>query len=54
MLTRLFPTSQFYGSGKITAAVCHAPAVFKNTTISGKPLVAGKKFTGFSNAEEEA
>ncbi|KAJ9094740.1 hypothetical protein QFC21_005898 [Naganishia friedmannii] len=44
----------FYSSGKITAAVCHAPAVFKNTTHDGKPLVAGKKFTGFSNAEEEA
>ncbi|KAJ9121289.1 hypothetical protein QFC24_004625 [Naganishia onofrii] len=46
--------AQFYSSGKITAAVCHAPAVFKNTTHDGKPLVAGKKFTGFSNAEEEA
>ncbi|KAJ9115804.1 hypothetical protein QFC22_004945 [Naganishia vaughanmartiniae] len=44
----------FYSSGKITAAVCHAPAVFVNAKHDGKPLVSGKKFTGFSNDEEEA
>lgn len=35
------------------AAVCHAPAIFKNTKIGDKPLVAGKKVTGFTNSEEE-
>lgn len=36
------------------AAVCHAPAVFKNTIgHDGKPLVSGKNVTGFSNSEEE-
>ncbi|KAJ9105053.1 hypothetical protein QFC19_003685 [Naganishia cerealis] len=44
----------FYSSGKITAAVCHAPAVFNKTTHGGKPLISGKRFTGFSNVEEEA
>ena len=34
-------------------AVCHAPAIFKHTKINGKPLVAGKKVTGFTNTEEE-
>lgn len=46
---------EFYASGKITAAVCHAPAVFLKTKApNGEPLVKGKKFTGFSNTEEEA
>jgi len=35
-------------------AVCHAPAVFQNTKgKDGKPLVAGKRVTGFTNTEEE-
>lgn len=34
-------------------AVCHAPAIFKHTKINDKPLVAGKKVTGFTNTEEE-
>ena len=42
-------------AGKPVAAVCHAPAVLKNATMSdGKPLVAGKSLTGFSNTEEAA
>jgi putative intracellular protease/amidase len=45
----------FYSAGKITAAVCHAPAVFIHTKkADGTPLIAGKKFTGFSNSEERA
>ncbi|MET4130846.1 putative intracellular protease/amidase, partial [Roseovarius sp. MBR-38] len=37
------------------AAVCHAPAVFKHPKgVDGKPLVAGKTLTGFTNTEEEA
>ncbi|MBB3992993.1 putative intracellular protease/amidase [Sulfitobacter undariae] len=35
-------------------AVCHAPAIFKHTKLGDKPLVAGKKVTGFSNSEEDA
>jgi putative intracellular protease/amidase len=35
-------------------AVCHAPAVFKSTNgTDGKPLVSGKRVTGFTNTEEE-
>ena len=35
-------------------AVCHAPAIFKDTKLGDKPLVAGKKVTGFTNSEEDA
>ena len=42
-------------SGKPVAAVCHAPGVLKNVKgPDGKPLVNGKKVTGFTNTEEEA
>lgn len=35
-------------------AVCHAPAVFKHPKgADGKPLVAGKNVTGFTNTEED-
>ncbi len=44
----------FYNSNKPVGAVCHAPAVFKNTMSNGESLVKGKKVTGFSNTEEEA
>jgi len=45
----------FYRNNKTVAAVCHAPAIFKNTkTEDGSPLVKGKKVTGFTNSEEEA
>lgn len=45
----------FAGSDKPVAAVCHAPAVFKTTKGGdGKPLVSGKRVTGFTNTEEEA
>jgi putative intracellular protease/amidase len=47
-------THQFYTANKITSAVCHGPAVFANVKVNGEPLVKGKKFTGFSNTEEEA
>ncbi len=44
-----------YAAGKTVAAVCHAPAVLRDTTApDGKPLVQGKSVTGFSNTEEEA
>lgn len=45
----------FYTTKKPVSAVCHAPAIFKHTKQkNGKPLVEGKKVTGFSNSEEEA
>ncbi|RXG15234.1 putative intracellular protease/amidase [Leeuwenhoekiella aestuarii] len=45
----------FYKNGKPVAAVCHAPAVFKNTkNADGTSLVNGKKVTGFTNEEEDA
>lgn len=45
----------FYNNNKPVSAVCHAPAVFKNTkNADGTPLVKGKKVTGFTNSEEDA
>lgn len=45
----------FYNNNKPVAAVCHAPAVFKNVkSTNGKPLIEGKKVTGFTNGEEDA
>ena len=45
----------FASSDRPIGAVCHAPAVFKHPKgADGKPLVAGKTVTGFTNTEEEA
>jgi putative intracellular protease/amidase len=45
----------FAASDRPIGAVCHAPAVFKHPKgTDGKPLVAGRKVTGFTNTEEEA
>lgn len=44
-----------WAAGKPVAAVCHAPAAFKNVqTPDGTPMVKGRKVTGFSNSEEAA
>ncbi|MFL5812960.1 MAG: type 1 glutamine amidotransferase domain-containing protein [Bdellovibrionia bacterium] len=43
----------FYSSGKPIALVCHAPGVLRHVKYQGKPLVAGKHVTGFTNGEEE-
>jgi putative intracellular protease/amidase len=46
---------QSIADGKPVTLVCHAPAVLKNvTSIDGRPLVAGKRVTGFTDEEEEA
>lgn len=46
---------RFLALGKPVAAVCHAPGVLRHVkTGDGKPLVAGKRVTGFSNSEEAA
>jgi putative intracellular protease/amidase len=45
----------FVAVGKPVALVCHAPAALRHVRgPDGKPLVAGKKVTGFTNSEEEA
>lgn len=44
----------FYNSGKLIALVCHAPGVLRRVTYKDKPLVQGKRVTGFANSEEEA
>ena len=46
--------SKAYAAGKVVAAVCHGPFGLLNATADGKPIVAGKKVCGFSNAEEAA
>jgi putative intracellular protease/amidase len=45
----------FVASDKPVALVCHAPGVLRHVkTPAGRPLVEGKKVTGFTNTEEEA
>ena len=45
----------FLASSKPVALVCHAPGVLRHVkTPDGRPLVEGKKVTGFTNSEEEA
>ncbi|WP_193162091.1 type 1 glutamine amidotransferase domain-containing protein [Microbulbifer hainanensis] len=45
----------FIAAQKPVAAVCHAPGIFRHTKgEDGKPLVEGKKVTGFTNSEEAA
>jgi putative intracellular protease/amidase len=45
----------FIAANKPVALVCHAPGALRHVmTPDGKPLVAGKKVTGFTNTEEEA
>ncbi|WP_026608421.1 type 1 glutamine amidotransferase domain-containing protein [Methylocapsa acidiphila] len=45
----------FLAAGKTFALVCHAPGVLRHVkTPDGKPLVAGKTVTGFTNGEEDA
>ncbi len=43
----------FLAAGKPIALVCHAPGALRHVmTPAGKPLVEGKKVTGFTNTEE--
>jgi putative intracellular protease/amidase len=45
----------FVAAGKPVALVCHAPGALRHVKRSdGKPLVQGRKVTGFTNTEEEA
>ena len=46
---------RFAADGRPIGAVCHAPGVFRHPKgADGKPLVSGRKVTGFTNTEEEA
>lgn len=46
--------AEFYESGKVVAAVCHATCILLKTRLSdGSLLVDGKTWTGFANAEEQ-
>lgn len=41
-------------ASKPVAAVCHAPGVLRHARLpGGKPVVQGKRVTGFSNTEEQ-
>lgn len=45
----------FLAAGKPVALVCHAPGVLRHVrTREGRPLVEGRKVTGFTNTEEAA
>jgi putative intracellular protease/amidase len=46
---------EFYEADRIVTAVCHGSAALLNATLAdGSKFIAGKKLTGFSNAEEIA
>jgi len=42
----------FIEAGKPVALVCHAPGVLRHVKADGRPLVEGKRVTGFTNSEE--
>jgi putative intracellular protease/amidase len=53
--TSIVLIESFLAAGKPTALVCHAPGVLRHVkTPEGRPLVEGKRVTGFANSEEEA
>ena len=44
----------FIAANKPVALVCHAPGVLRHVkTTTGRPLVEGRKVSGFTNTEEE-
>ncbi|KAI5455586.1 class I glutamine amidotransferase-like protein [Mariannaea sp. PMI_226] len=48
--------SQVWANGGIVSSVCHGPAIFANVKdlATGKPLIEGKRLTGFTTEAEEA
>ncbi|WP_420174840.1 type 1 glutamine amidotransferase domain-containing protein [Luteococcus sp. OSA5] len=44
---------EFWRQGKVVSAVCHGPAGLLEVSVDGKPLLKGRKVTGFSAAEEK-
>lgn len=48
-------SAAIYERGGVVAAVCHGPAALVDVRLSsGEYLLAGKRVTGFTNAEEDA
>lgn len=48
-------TRDLFESGGVVAAVCHGPAALVGVTLSdGRPLVAGRRVSAFTDAEESA
>jgi putative intracellular protease/amidase len=46
--------AEHYERGGVLAAVCHGPAAFANVRLAdGRPLVAGRRVTGFTDEEEK-
>lgn len=46
--------TDFYLTGKPTAAICHGTAILLNTKLpNGKYLTEGKRWTGFASSEEQ-
>ncbi len=46
--------SDFFASGKVTAALCHGTAILRYAKLpDGTPLVRGRTVTGFANVEED-
>ncbi len=53
--TSIHLIEDFASDGRPVAAVCHAPAIFRHTKgADGKPLVFGRRVTGFTDTEEDA
>lgn len=46
--------AQIYANGGVVSAVCHGPAILPGIldTSTGKPIIAGKKVTGFAEKGE--
>lgn len=45
---------EMFAANKPIGAVCHGVAVLRHPKVNGKPLVQGRKVTGFTNTEEAA
>ena len=45
---------RFLAAGRVAAVVCHATCVLLDATLpDGRPVVAGRTWTGFANSEED-
>jgi putative intracellular protease/amidase len=46
---------KFYNKGKISAALCHGTSLllYLKNNNNNKPIIQGKKMTGFTNEEED-
>ncbi len=41
-----------HARGAVLAAICHGPAALASVVVDGRPLVQGRRVTGFTNEEE--